>query len=60
MSALKGLWTKVARFAKALEGIDDPTGHYMFSLEQRIDKLEHNVEHLERQLASRAGGGIRQ
>lgn len=58
MSALKELWTKVARFAKALENIDDPTGHYMFSLEKRIDKLEHNVEHLERQLGP--GGGIRQ
>ena len=60
MSALKGLWTKVARFAKALEVIDDPAGHYMFSLEERIDKLERDVEHHERQLGSRAGGGIRQ
>jgi hypothetical protein len=60
MSTLKRFWTKVARFAKALEGIDDPTGHYMLSLEKRIDKLERDVEHLERQLRSRAGDRIQQ
>ena len=60
MSALKRLWTKIARFAEALDGVDDPTGHYMFSLAKRIDKLERDVEHLERQLRSRAGGGIQQ
>lgn len=57
MSYLKRFWTKVARFAKALEGIDDPTGHYMVSLEKRIDKLERDVERVERQLRSRAGDG---
>jgi hypothetical protein len=60
MNTLKQLWTKIARFAEALEGIDDPTGHYMLSLEKRIDKLERGVEHLERQLGSRAGGGGQQ
>jgi hypothetical protein len=60
MSTLKRLWTRIARFAAALEGIDDPTGHYMFSLERRIDKLERGVEHLERQLRPHAGGGIQQ
>jgi hypothetical protein len=60
MSTLKRLWTKVARLAKALEGIDDPHGHYMFSLEKRIDKLERDVEHLEGQLHPRPGGGTRQ
>lgn len=60
MSYLKRFWTKVARFAKALEGIDDPTGHYMVSLEKRIDKLERDIEHLEGQPGSRGGGGIRQ
>ena len=56
MSALERLWTKIARFAEALEGIDDPTGDYMFSLGKRVDKLERDLEHLERQLHSRAGG----
>jgi hypothetical protein len=28
MSALERLWTKIARFAEALDGIDDPTGDY--------------------------------
>jgi len=57
MSVLKRLWTKIARFAEALEGMDDPTGDYMFSLGKRVDKLERDVEHLERQLPSRPGGG---
>ena len=57
MSVLKRLWTKIARFAEALEGMDDPTGDYMFSLGKRVDKLERDVEHLETQLHSSAGGG---
>jgi hypothetical protein len=57
MSALERLWTKIARFAEALDGIDDPTGDYMFSLGKRVDKLERDLAHLERQLHSRAGGG---
>jgi len=52
MSVLEQLWTKIAGFAEALEGMDDPTSHCMFSLE----KLECDVEHLERQLHSRPGG----
>jgi hypothetical protein len=58
---IKQLWTKIARFAEALEGMDDPTGHYMFSIGKRVEKLECGVEHLERQLHSRPGGsGIQQ
>jgi hypothetical protein len=30
MSMLKRLWTQIVRFVKALEGIDDPAGDYMF------------------------------
>jgi hypothetical protein len=58
MSVLKRLWTKIARFAGALKGIDDPIGDYMLSLGNRLDKLERDVEHLEGQLRSRAGGAI--
>ena len=57
MSVLKRLWTKIARFAESLEGMDDPTGDYMFSLGKRVDKLEREVKHLERQLHSRPDGG---
>jgi hypothetical protein len=32
MSELKRLWTQIARFIEALEGMDDPIGDYMFSL----------------------------
>ena len=46
MSVLKRLWTKIARFAESLEGMDDPTGDYMFSLGKRVDKLEREVKHL--------------
>jgi hypothetical protein len=53
---LKRLWTQIVRFAKALEGIDDPAGDYMFSLGKRVDELERAVEHLEKQLRSPAGG----
>jgi hypothetical protein len=57
MGVLKRLWTKIARFAEALDDMDDPTGDYIFSLGERVDKLERDVEHLERQLHSNAGGG---
>ena len=54
MSVLKRLWAQIARFAEALEGIDDPTGHYMFPLGKRVEKLERAIEHLEGRLPSRA------
>jgi hypothetical protein len=57
MSGLERLWTKIARFAEVLEGIDYSTGDYILSLGKRIDKLERDVEHLERGLHSRPGGG---
>jgi hypothetical protein len=57
MAVLKRLWTKIARFAEALDGMDDPSGDYIFFLGKRVDKLERDVEHLERQLRSNAGGG---
>jgi hypothetical protein len=61
MDVLKRLWTKIARFAEAMEGVDDPKGDYMFSLGKRVDKLERDLEHLESQLHSSPGGsGIRQ
>jgi hypothetical protein len=50
MAVLKRLWTKIARFAEALDGMDDPSGDYIFFLGKRVDKLERDVEHLERQL----------
>ena len=56
MGMLKRLWMQIVRFAKALEGIDDPAGDYMFSLGKRVDELERAVEHLEKQLDSCAGG----
>lgn len=57
MSAMKRLWTKIARFAEALDGVDDPAGEYLFSLAKRIDKLEGAVAHLESQLHAGYGGG---
>jgi len=60
MSAFQRFWTRIARFAQALEGIDDVAGHYMVALEKRIEKLERDVEHVERQLRLRAGDGTQQ
>ena len=56
MSGLKRLWTQV-RFVEALEGMDDPTAGYMSSLKKRIEKLEHGLDRLERQLHSCAEAG---
>jgi hypothetical protein len=56
--SLKQLWANIVRFAEVLEGPDHPTGDYILSLGKRVDKLERDVEHLERQLHLRAGGGI--
>jgi len=47
---------KVARFFEALEGMDDPMGEYLFSLGRRVDKLEHDMDILQKQMPSRAGG----
>ena len=58
MSIVKRLWTNFVRFAEALEGMDDPTGRYLLSLGKRIKNLEGDVERLERQLHSSAGGGV--
>jgi hypothetical protein len=44
---LKRLWTQIVRFVKALEGIDDPAGDYMFSLGKRVVEIERVVAHLE-------------
>jgi hypothetical protein len=55
MIALKRLWTKIAQSAEVLQGMDDPTGDYILSLGKRVDKLEREVEHLERQLHSEPG-----
>jgi hypothetical protein len=60
MSVLERVWIQIARFAKALEGIDDAAGDYMFSLGERVDKLEQHVKHLERQLHPRPGSGGKQ
>lgn len=50
MSILKRLWIGIVRYIEALEGIDDPVGDYMLSLGNRIDKLEYDLDRLERQL----------
>lgn len=50
MDRLKRLWSKIAPFVYAIEGVDDPTGDYMLSLGKRVDKLEREVAYLERQL----------
>jgi hypothetical protein len=62
MSASKRLWTKMARFAEGLEGIDDPMGDCILSLGRRIEKLERDVERSKRNCnrVLAAGYSIRQ
>jgi hypothetical protein len=57
MSGLKRLWAKLTRFEEVFEDIDDPKGDYILSLGTRVDKLERDVGHLERQMRSHPGGG---
>ena len=52
MSALKKLWTKIARCFEALDGIDDPAGTYILALGKRVDKLELAVDDLKSKLHS--------
>jgi hypothetical protein len=56
MSELNRLWTKIARFFEALEGMDDPIGDYMFSLRKRVERIERDLDYLKRQLHSHPGG----
>jgi len=50
MRGLKRLWTKIARIAEVLEGVDDPTGDYLFSLGKRVDELERDLKLFKGQL----------
>ena len=58
MSAFKQFWTRVACFIEAMEDQRAPIADYALSLGKRVEKLEHTVERLERQLHSREGRGI--
>ncbi len=55
MNGLKRFWTKIIGIVEALEGMDDPRGDYMLSLEKRVDRLERDLKDSEGQLHSRAG-----
>jgi hypothetical protein len=52
---LKALWTNVVRFIQSMEGMDDPFGDYVFSIGKRIDKLEADVDRLQRQMTGHKG-----
>ena len=39
---------------QALAGMDDPRGEYLFSLEERMHRLESEVEHLRTPLSTAA------
>jgi hypothetical protein len=55
MDLPKRIWINIARFFEALDGIDDPMGEYMFSFGKRVDKLEQDVDMLQKQMHSRTG-----
>lgn len=44
----KRFWQNLSDWAEAL-GMDDPRGEYMFGLEDRVAKLEREVEGLQTQ-----------
>lgn len=46
MSAMKRFWARIARFAEAMHGADDPLGEYILSLGKRIDQLERDLSAL--------------
>jgi hypothetical protein len=58
LGALRQLWTRFSRFIIALEDARDPMEEYTLSLANRVEKLEHDLARLERQLHSgpHAGG----
>lgn len=58
MSRLNRLWTSIMGFVKAMEGMDDPIGEYMFSLGRRVDKLERDLARLEDQPHPRSTGEL--
>ena len=58
MSRLNRLWTSIMGFVKAMEGMNDPIGEYMFSLGRRVDKLERDLARLEDQPHPRSTGEL--
>ncbi len=58
MSGLKQFWTKIIGIVEALEGMDDPTGDYMSSLEKRVDRLERDLKSSEGQSRSRSSSSL--
>ena len=48
----KRVWDSLNYWAVAV-GMDDPRGEYMFGLEERVAKLEHDVEGLQVQSSTR-------
>ena len=45
---LQRLLARWRLWEQALEGMDDPRGEYLFNLEERMHRLEGEVEHLRR------------
>lgn len=43
---LQKLLEQLRPWAEAIAGLDDPRGEYLLRLEQRISRLEGEVEHL--------------
>ena len=48
----KRVWESLNYWAEAV-GMDDPRGEYMFGLEERVAKLERDVEGLQGQSSTR-------
>lgn len=55
---LQRLLARWRLWEQALEGMDDPRGDYLLNLEERVCRLEGEVEHLRRPLSADAAAAV--
>lgn len=55
---LQQLLARWRLWEEALAGMDDPQGEYLLNLEERVRRLEGDVEHLRRPLSAEAAAAV--
>lgn len=55
---LQQLLARWRLWEQALEGMDDPRGDYLLNLEERVCRLEGDVENLRRPLSADAAAAV--
>ena len=56
---LQRLLARWRLWEEALAGLDDPRGDYLLNLEERVCRLEGEVEHLRRPLSADAAAAVK-